>query len=106
MLCNVHKQEFVTFLKKLLRYYSERHAQKMCELKQCLITQFIGPSPHPSIADSELHFSNSQEPKPSASQETMGFFDEDVVSDIDFDGFLGEVAAVAASEFASPLGPD
>ena len=101
----MHRLEFAFALKKLLRYYSELHAKKMCERRQALITQFMEPSPPPPTANSDPQPSTSQEPQPSTSQEAADLFDEDVVTNVDFDGFLAEAAAPAASEAAFLPGP-
>ena len=87
---NMHKVESATSLKKLLHYYSELHAQEMREHKQILITRFMEPQ-HSTLQDLQ----------PNTSQEAADLFDEDVITDSDFDDFLEEAAAVAASESAS-----
>ena len=73
---------------KLLRFYSDMHSQKMQERKQSLITRFLKAKENDSDSESE------------SLPESM--FNESIVGEIDFDGFMAELDARPSSDGAGP----
>ena len=87
--CPVRSHEMVQGLGKLLRFYSEMHSRKMHERKHSLITRFLKEN-----RESEGEKSESE----SELDDSSLFDDESVVGDIDFDGFMAELAQAQASD--------
>ena len=83
--CPVRSSEMVQGLGKLIRFYSEMHSKRMLERKQSLITRFLKKTRE---SESEM-------------DDSSVFDDESVVGDLDFDGFMAELAQAQGNGGAS-----
>ena len=85
--CPVRSSEMVQAVKKVVSFYSEMHDKKMRERKQSLITRFL------KVKESE---EESDESDVESVPDSM--FDQSVVDDVDFDGFMADIAGPSTSD--------
>ena len=89
--CAVRSNEVIQSVKKAVAFYSETHAKKMSERKQSLITRYLS-SVQEVASDSD---NDNDESENVSIPESM--FNESVVDDTDFDGFMASLATAGPS---------
>lgn len=82
----IRQVEFCQQLSSLMRHYTDEHTRWLQQRTQTLMTKFLQPKPAPA-----------DEPQPGPSSESQ------LVSESDFDGFLGQVNAYQALQQASSV---